>query len=289
MTRPVHIAYIAAMVIIVLAALVITGFYGYTYYQTPLHERFYHPQYALLKPSGVIGHGIGIIGSLLILIGVFSYMARKRYRFLGRLGLLKYWLEFHIFLCTLGPVLILFHTSFKFGGLVAISFWSMVAVFLSGIIGRFIYIQIPRTIGGRELSLTEVKNMKKDVGAMVGDISTLDEQSRNLIADVTANIPESVHKFGFFTLLRFRSSRGSKQREIRKMLNRNGVERSTSRKIMKLIRSEISLNHRIARLQTMQKVFRYWHVAHLPFALVMLVIMVVHVVVTIVFGYRWIF
>lgn len=289
MTRPVHIVYIGAMVIIVLAALVITGFYGYTYYQTPLHERFYHAQYALLKPSGVIGHGIGIIGSLLILIGVFSYMARKRYRFLGRLGLLKYWLEFHIFLCTLGPVLILFHTSFKFGGLVAISFWSMVAVFLSGIIGRFIYIQIPRTIGGRELSLTEVKNMKKDVGAMVGDISALDEQSRNLIAEVTANIPESVHKFGFFTLLRSRSSRGSKQREIRKMLNRNGVERSTSRKIMKLIRSEISLNHRIARLQIMQKVFRYWHVAHLPFALVMLVIMVVHVVVTIVFGYRWIF
>ena len=70
---------------------------------------------------------------------------------------------FHIFLCTLGPILVLFHTSYKFGGLVVISFWSMVAVFLSGIIGRFIYIQIPRTIEGRELSLNEIREMKSDV------------------------------------------------------------------------------------------------------------------------------
>jgi hypothetical protein len=77
---------------------------------------------------------------------------------------LKYWLEFHIFLCSLGPVMILFHTAFKFGGIVSISFWSMIAVVVSGIIGRFIYIQIPRTIEGRELSLNEVREMKGDLG-----------------------------------------------------------------------------------------------------------------------------
>jgi hypothetical protein len=109
-----------------------------------------------LKPSGVLGHGFGIIGSLMIVIGVVTYMTRKRYRFLSRLGILKHWLEFHIFLCTLGPVLVLFHTAYKFGGLVAISFWSMVAVFLSGIAGRFIYLQIPRTIEGQELSLNDM-------------------------------------------------------------------------------------------------------------------------------------
>ncbi|MEZ4892884.1 MAG: hypothetical protein R2778_07680 [Saprospiraceae bacterium] len=39
----------------------------------------------------------------------------------------------------------------------------------------------------------------------------------------------------------------------------------------------------------MQKLFKYWHVAHLPFALVMLVIiMVIHVGVTLALGYRWI-
>ena len=58
---------------------------------------------------------------------------------------------------------------------------------------------------------------------------------------------------------------------------------------MDLIRNELTLNRRIERLQLMQNLFKYWHVAHLPFALVMLIIMVIHVAVTIVFGYKWIF
>ena len=51
----------------------------------------------------------------------------------------------------------------------------------------------------------------------------------------------------------------------------------------------MTMNARIGRLQTMQKLFKYWHVAHLPFALIMLVIMVIHVAITLAFGYRWIF
>jgi hypothetical protein len=39
----------------------------------------------------------------------------------------------------------------------------------------------------------------------------------------------------------------------------------------------------------MQNLFRYWHVAHLPFAFVMLIIMIIHVGVTLTFGYHWIF
>ena len=58
---------------------------------------------------------------------------------------------------------------------------------------------------------------------------------------------------------------------------------------MDLVQNEIKMNTRISRLQAMQKLFRYWHVAHLPFALIMLVIMVIHVAITIAFGYRWIF
>jgi hypothetical protein len=39
----------------------------------------------------------------------------------------------------------------------------------------------------------------------------------------------------------------------------------------------------------MQKMLKYWHVAHLPFAVVMFIIMVIHVAITIAFGYKWIF
>jgi hypothetical protein len=49
------------------------------------------------------------------------------------------------------------------------------------------------------------------------------------------------------------------------------------------------MKQKIERLQLMQKLFNYWHVIHLPFAIVMLVIMLVHVGITLAFGYRWIF
>lgn len=211
-----HRVYIFGMAAFVLAVLIYLAYTGYSFYQVELEDRFFHEDYISLKPSGVLGHGYGIVGSLCMVIGVSSYMMRKRVKRMQRWGILKHWLEFHIFLCTLGPILVLFHTSFKFGGLVAISFWSMVAVFLSGIIGRFIYIRIPRTIEGRELTLNEVRKMNTNLD----------------------------HKI---------------------------------------------LEQRISRLKKLHDLFRYWHVAHLPFAIIMLVIMLIHVVITITFGYRWIF
>ena len=53
--------------------------------------------------------------------------------------------------------------------------------------------------------------------------------------------------------------------------------------------AEIILARRLGMLHTMQNLFKYWHIAHLPFAITMFVIMIVHVVVTLTFGYKWIF
>ncbi len=101
---------------------------GREYYVLPLAERPFSPLDALFAPTGLIGQGLGIVGTLMIALGVVSYGARKRVRALARFGKLKDWLHFHIFLCLLGPFLVVLHTTFKFGGLVAIAFWSMVLV-----------------------------------------------------------------------------------------------------------------------------------------------------------------
>ncbi len=132
-------------------------------------------------------------------------MAKKKYRALARLGRLKYWLEFHIFLCTLGPVMILFHTAFKFGGLVSVSFWSMVAVVASGVIGRFIYIQIPRTIEGRELSLHEVKAMKVNLEEILNSSYGLDAGSQQLVLEA-ATPSKTPEVFGSVSILETKGS-----------------------------------------------------------------------------------
>jgi hypothetical protein len=289
MSKPAHLLYIIVLSLIVLVAFTTITCIGFSYYTCPVDVRFFHPDHIKLKPSGVWGHGLGIIGSLLMIIGVSFYMARKRFRAFTRIGVLKHWLEFHIFLCSLGPILVLYHTSFKFGGLVAISFWSMVAVFLSGIIGRFIYIQIPRTIEGRELSLNEVRELKSDIGDAVRKLVALDDESYNVIVDSTKKKVELYHKNFFVRYFRKYGDDMKTVRNIKTVLRRNNITKPQQKQILDLVKSDISLNRRIERLVTMQNLFKYWHVAHLPFALVMLIIMIIHVAVTIVFGYRWIF
>ncbi len=197
------------------------------------------------------------------------------------MGALKYWLEAHIFMCTLGPIMILFHTAFKFGGLVAVSFWSMVAVFLSGVAGRFIYIQIPRTIEGQTLSQNELKEMQSDIALTLKSSYNLDEQSYIKISELLTRKGE-----GF---LNNRSVDRRKKHEIRSELRRLKLPGAERRKFMTLVKQDISLNRKIERLDLMENLFKYWHVAHLPFAMVMLIVMLIHVAVTILFGYRWIF
>lgn len=258
------------MTAIVVAALIGLIYIGASYYSVDIDQRFFHEDHNAFKPSGSIGHGLGILGTFLMLFGVIIYMARKRLKIMSRLGLLKHWLEFHIFLCTLGPILVLFHTAFKFGGLVSVSFWSMVAVALSGVVGRFIYLQIPKTIEGRAMSLSEIEDVKSSI-------------KKELVENFNVNNE-------FLQLLETAdSSNKSRLVNIKKQLRSLQIPKKDRKKIRKLCKNELNLNKRIKRLELMQKLFEYWHVVHLPFAILMIVIMIVHVAVTLVFGYRWIF
>lgn len=289
MSPLVHRIYISILTSIVVITTVFLAYKGIPYYMTPLEERFYHPDHDWFKPSGVFGHGLGIVGTLLIIIGVFGYIAKKKYKALHRFGRLKYWLEFHIFLCTLGPVMILFHTAFKFGGIVSISFWSMVAVVASGVVGRFIYIQIPRTIEGRELSLYEVKAMKGNLDEVLKNAYQLDaEHQQSILAAATVqNLPPGG---GFFSRMAQKYFEDKKTiQRVKTVLRQNRFSGQDIKYILQLVQNEISLNNRIERLLVMQKLFRYWHIVHLPFALIMLIIMIIHVAVTVTFGFRWIF
>jgi len=288
MTPIVHKIYLTTLTLIVVLVTIYLFYNGSDYYITEIEERFYHPDHAHLKPSGLYGHGLGIIGTLLIIIGVFGYMARKRFRTLSRIGVLKHWLEFHIFLCTLGPVMILFHTAFKFGGIVSISFWSMVAVVASGVIGRFIYLQIPRTIQGRELSLHEIQEMKTVTNANMDDhLSDTSINIGELIKSTAIKSPDQYNGLNGF-LTQYIDEFKHKSAIRSKLKNENKTSKDVNL-IMHLVSTEMALTRKIQRLVTMQKLFRYWHIAHLPFALIMLIIMIIHVVVTITFGYTWIF
>jgi len=237
------------------------AYYGRTFYNSPIEERFFNSQYELLKPSGYIGHGLGIAGATLIIGGILLYSLRKRVKAFSRIGKLKHWLEFHIFLCTLGTVFVLFHTTFKFGGIISVGFWSLAIVWVSGVVGRFIYVQIPRTIEGREMTLNEISEALKNIS------------------------DELTGKYG----INFSEIKTSRFSQIRLKLVENHISSKEFGHIKSIIRKQRIIEARIKRLEKMQKMFHYWHIAHVPFAVIMILILIIHVGVVLFFGYKWIF
>ncbi len=291
MNKTIHKIYVGSFLVVGISVTILLAINGYQYYTTPLEERFFSADHTLLKPSGAWGHGFGIIGTLMMIFGVGLYMLRKRYRKFFNIGYLKHWLEFHIFLCSVGPVLVLYHTAFKFGGIVSVSFWSMVLVVLSGVVGRFIYLQIPRTIQGQELSITELNSMKEKLALRIR--SVLSEDSATLAGFERISSSERYKSFKLSTSIGFFIRDYFSTRQLLNLFKRRmkllGLNKSEREELIEAAKSEIVIARRIAFLRTSQKLFHWWHIFHLPFAISMFVIMVIHVIVTIIFGYKWIF
>src|SRR5512147_1344514 len=91
------------------------------------------------KASGVFGHSLGILGFLLMLSTETLYSLRKRAR--GKaIGRMSTWLQIHIFT-----------------GLVGVLMLMTIIIVISGIVGRYIYTAVPRTVDGAEVALRDLE------------------------------------------------------------------------------------------------------------------------------------
>jgi hypothetical protein len=248
--------------------------------------------HAQLKPAGIWGHGLGIIGSAMLIL-LLVYSLRKRRKLGLRAGGLNRWLDFHIFLGLMGPLLITLHTAMKFQGIVSISFFSMVAVALSGVFGRYVYMQIPRDARGHALDLQKARSRVQNIQENLSSERKLPE---NLIQSVTQYTGVSgragssrtraiLHSIGRDLTL------NSRTRRLRRSLRRSGADLPDILidEVVTLAKESSLLERRIAQVDSMNEMFHYWHIFHKPFAVIMYIIMVLHVGVAVAFGYRWIF
>jgi dihydropyrimidine dehydrogenase (NAD+) subunit PreT len=132
---------LGALKLVALGSLVIAALavVGADYYHLPRALRYDAPLHALLKPSGLWGHGIGILATLLMFTN-FLYSARKRLGvFKGRSEIAP-WLRFHVFVGIMSPLTILFHSAFQWGNqLATTTYVSLVVVVVTGLVGRYIY------------------------------------------------------------------------------------------------------------------------------------------------------
>jgi len=279
----------SVLIIVWLGAAGSTFLWGLEYYLLSPDSRVFSPLHPLFGPTGLVGQGLGVMGTTFIVVGVVGYAARKRLGFLHRVGALKHWLQVHIFLCTLGPFFVLLHTTFKFGGLVSVAFWSMALVVASGVFGRYVYTRIPKTLNGRFLELETVREKTGMLTAKLLGRAGLEPGQVALFAAPVVDVSARTSLGALRVALGEDLASRFRQRKIRHYMRGHAIPGHVRSEVMGLVRERDRLHVQTLLLRPFQRLFRYWHVIHLPLAIVMFLILGIHVTVAVLFGYTWIF
>jgi len=182
---------------------------GVGYYKLPLADRPFHPQHSDLKPAGHTGIRLGVISLGLFLL-LFLYPLRKRVKFLQRIGKTRRWLDFHILLGLTVPLLVTLHSSLKLKGLAGMAYWIMMAIVASGIVGRYLYAQIPRSLNAAELSLREIQEQSEALADQIrsqnvfneGDLAAVLAHAADVASLDLDGVPPTAHPLPLRNVLR---------------------------------------------------------------------------------------
>jgi hypothetical protein len=271
--------------------------YGFDYYMLDQAHRVLSPKHLLLKPSGTIGVRLGMLSTFLFFL-IYLYPLRKRWGWLGKQGNSRHWLNFHVVLGTIAPVFTAFHSSFKFSNIAGMAFFSMLAVTVSGFVGRYLYSQIPRSLNAAELSMKELDEKKEALRkelaqqklafgkrmAALYDLPTQEDVASTpmllalvwmVLIDLKRPLQVSMVRLQALGFGRW-------------LLSFCGFWHSPDRKLEHAIgvaRMQAALSKRILFLRRTQQVFRLWHVVHRPFSYAFAFLALLHIGIALFMGY----
>lgn len=275
---------------VLLGLLLAASLPGLPYYLASPAERVRHPLHAWLRPSGLIGQSAGILALALFLF-MWLYPLRKRVRWLA-FGRLPAWLDVHIAAGLAVPIVGAIHAGWRFSGLIGLGYAAMLIVSLSGIVGRYLYSHIPRSLDGIELGREQIGIHKQELVQTIARRLGLDEQrvaselDGALVTPQPRGLVEAIGALACSGMLRWRAvrhlQRGWRVRGVGGKLHRREL-----RQVGRMIGREMALSQQMALLDATRSVFRFWHVAHLPVAITALGAVLVHVVVVVVLGVTW--
>ncbi|MBX3619241.1 MAG: hypothetical protein KF891_04520 [Rhizobacter sp.] len=238
-----------------------------------------------------VGYWLGVAGGLMMLT-LFTYPLRKHFRFMHRLGKVKWWLVMHMVLGIAGPLLILVHSTFRVGSLNAgVALYSMIIVALSGVVGRFIYMRVNRGLHGEQTTLRELQvragldqsetrsrlHFAPEVEARLQDF-----ELRELKAQ--ANWATFARQVTLLPLQQWRVYRAcvadlreplQRMAELRQWTPEERAKRE--RRARKLVRRYLHNVVRVAQFTAYERLFALWHVAHVPFVYLLILSAAFHV------------
>lgn len=253
---------------------------------------WYAGKLELYAPDSPLAYNLGLVGGIAMAL-LLLYPLRKRIRFMRSLLPLKYWFGAHMALGIIGPVLIMYHSNFQLhskNG--AIAFYSMMAVFLSGLIGRVIYRRIHQGLFGRKLTLEELKlrlgMSEENIHSRFHKLPKIEQRLHRFEQRALA---ESVG--GTVKLVRALTSRpysiwvrrrclSDLKKAIRKVGKKKDWSRAERSKRYlggkQFINSYVEAVNKVAQFGVFERMFSIWHIAHVPLIFLLLATAIIHVI-----------
>jgi Fe-S-cluster-containing hydrogenase component 2 len=219
----------------------------------------------------------GVGGTALMLIAAIYPMFR-RIRAFRWLASNTMWFDFHMMAGTVGPMFIMLHSALTFASWGGAGFWSMAIVVVSGVIGRYLYTQVPDMMNGRELE--DLDHERAFAKVRASNPVAMSEIDRELTehrkrADAIARsggvgrallwiLTEDLGRFGRWWSRRKKLARlGMKGKARRDLVKRAG-------RAMRIHRSQVMA-------PKAQLLLHSWKKVHVPFTFIMTAFTVVHV------------
>lgn len=284
--------------LLALAIVLVIAGYGLNYYTLSAADRPFSPKHDALRPSGPIGIKLGMFGVFLFFL-IYLYPLRKKWGWLARQGNSRHWLDFHVVLGTLAPIIIAFHATFKFGNIAGMAFWSMLAVTLSGFFGRYLYTQIPRNLNAAELTMKEMTeaedSVRRELAAQnlsfgkrmekLYDLPTpQDVEHMPMLIALLYMILIDLRRPFRLSILRLQSTGcGSWLASLFGFLR---TRDSKLEHVIGVAQKQAKLSKRILFLSRTEQVFNLWHVVHRPFSYAFALLALIHIALALYMGYR---
>ena len=228
------------------------------------------------RASGLFGHGIGILGFILMLMTETLYTLRKRSRS-ARWGRMSSWLNFHIFTGIVGPYMVLLHSSWKFNGLAGIVMLLTVIIVISGFIGRYIYTAVPRTVDGVEIEASvleqQIAATEIEVRAWLGANPAAARQLEPGLATAAGG--------GSFSLSGINQGWRQRQRWRRLKRSADGASRAQLDQLQGLFKRQETLRRQTASLAQARRLLAVWHTVHIPIGMALFTAAFIHVIAAI--------
>jgi len=221
------------------------------------------------EASGFLGHSLGVVGFVMMLMTEVLYSLRKRYSF-ARWGKLQHWLSFHIFTGLVGPYLVLLHSSWKFNGLAGILMLLTILIVISGFVGRYFYTAVPRSADGTLMEADQIRQL-------------IAQNQRQLERWRSSN-PELVRRVDdLFAASSNPASTASGRNSIRnrwRELERGVTEdhRQLVHNMRILWERESILQRQLNSLAGARRLLAVWHAVHIPLGVATFGIAFIHVI-----------